>query len=63
MSNYKYKPLDTHSFNSDDVDDDVPLLKLDNTQTHPQHPHHPQHLKRDNISNDSDSVLLNLDNN
>ena len=56
MSNYKYKPLDTHSFNSDDVDDDVPLLKLDNTQTHPQH------LKQDNISNDSDSVLLNLDN-
>ena len=57
MSNYKYKLLDTHSFNSDDVDDTVPLLKIDNTQTH-----QPQHSQRDNISNDSDSVLLNLDN-
>lgn len=54
MSNYKYKPLDTHSFNSEDVDDDVPLLKIDNTQLQPQH---------DKISNDSDSVLLNLDHN
>ena len=56
MSNYKYKPLDTHSFNSDDVDDDVPLLKLDNTPQYTQ----PLH---DKISNDSDSVLLNLDQN
>jgi len=56
MSNYKYKLLDTHSFNSDDVDDAVPLLKIDNTQTH-------QPLaQQDNISNDSNSVLLNLDN-
>lgn len=59
MSNYKYKPLDTHSFNSEDVDVDVPLLKIDNTQLQPQH------LKHDNIHNDSDSdsVLLNLNNN
>ena len=59
MSNYKYKPLDTHSNNSNnsnnsddvDIDDDVPLLKIDNKS------------KQDNTSNDSDSVLLNLDNN
>lgn len=48
MNNYKYKPLDTNSYNSDDTDD-VPLLKIDNRQ-------------HDNASNDSDSVLLNLDN-
>ena len=52
MSNYKYKPLDTYSFNSGDVGDDEPLLKIDNMQS-----------QQDNISNDSDSVLLNLDNN
>ena len=59
MSNYKYKPLDTHSNNSNnsnnsddvDIDDDVPLLKIDNKR------------QQDNTSNDSDSVLLNLDNN
>jgi hypothetical protein len=48
MNNYKYKPLDTNSYNSDDADD-VPLLKINNYQ-------------HDNASNDSDSVLLNLDN-
>lgn len=66
MSNYKYKPLDTNSFNSDDVDDDVPLLKIDNTQLQqsqqPQAQSTQQYHQQDNISNDSDSVLLNLDN-
>lgn len=56
----KLTQLDTNSFNSDDIDDDVPLLKINNTQSQTQstqqyHPH-------DNMSNDSDSVLLNLDN-
>ena len=67
MSNYKYKPLDTHSFNSDDVDDNVPLLKLNNTLSQqPQsqiiQQYHQQYHQQDNTSNDSDSVLLNLDN-
>jgi hypothetical protein len=53
MSNYIYKPLDTHSFNSNDENgnddiDTAPLLKL---TSYPQ----------DNNSNDSDSILLNLD--
>lgn len=48
MHNYKYKPLDTNSYNSDDADD-VPLLKINNYQ-------------HDNASNDSDSILLNIDN-
>lgn len=79
-SNYKYKPLDTNSFNSDDVDDDVPLLKIDNTQSQqsqqPQSQSTQQYHQQDNTlvllgssngddrntSNDSDSVLLNLDN-
>jgi len=47
MNNYNYKSLDTNSYNSDDADD-VPLLKIDNYQ-------------HDNTSNDSDSVLLNID--
>ena len=60
----KLTPLDTHSFNSDDVDDDVPLLKLDNPQQSQQHSHIiQQYHQHDNMSNDSDSVLLNLDNN
>lgn len=94
-SNYKYKPLDTNSFNSDDVDDDddvVPLLKIDNTPTgllgsipsiernpksqQPQAQSTQQYHQQDNTlvllgssngddrntSNDSDSILLNLDN-
>ena len=47
MNNYNYKSLDTNSYNSDDADD-VPLLKINNYQ-------------HDNASNDSDSVLLNID--
>jgi len=49
-NNYNYKSLDTNSYNSDDADDvdDVPLLKIDNYQ-------------HDNASNDSDSILLNID--
>jgi len=60
----KLTPLDTHSFNSDDVDDDVPLLKLDNPQQSQQSQAQStqQYHQYDNMSNDSDSILLNLDN-